>query len=294
MKTHKDRFAVFILSHGRPNKVKTFSTIRRQHYTGEIFIIIDNEDSTIDDYRAIYGDQVIVFDKASVAATFDECDNFNIPRKAVVYARNACFSIAEQLGIKYFLQLDDDYGLFQYRFSPDLKPSYYYARDLDKLFRYTLDFYKSIPALTIAFAQGGDFLGGSNGGEMASLHLKRKAMNTFFCSTERPFQFIGRINEDVTAYVTLGYRGHLIFTVFNSSIVQVPTQAQSGGMTELYKDHGTFVKSFYTVMNAPSCVSIYEMGESVKRLHHKINWENAVPVIIGEQHRKLSSDGISS
>jgi len=40
-------FAVFILSHGRPNDVITYKTIIKQGYTGKIFIILDNEDNTI-------------------------------------------------------------------------------------------------------------------------------------------------------------------------------------------------------------------------------------------------------
>ena len=35
----------------------------------------------------------------------------------------------------------------------------------------------------------------------------RKAMNSFICSVDRPFQFVGRINEDVNTYVLLGSRG---------------------------------------------------------------------------------------
>lgn len=284
-----DDFAVFILTHGRPDNVMTYKTLQRQYIPAAVYIVIDNEDKAADQYLERYGKQVVVFNKAEIAATFDECDNFNIARKAVVYARNACFGIAESLGIKYFLQLDDDYSNFQYRFNSKLQPSYSMPRNLDRLFKIIVGYYKSIPALTIALAQGGDLLGGDNGGELKRLYLKRKAMNSFFCSTDRPFKFIGRINEDVTTYVVLGHRGKLIFTMYNSNIVQAETQTQGGGMTELYQDYGTYIKSFYTVMNAPSCVKIYELGNSIKRLHHRINWNNAVPVIINERHRIASN-----
>jgi hypothetical protein len=285
MKT-TDKFACFILTHGRPDNVKTFNTLRKQGYTGDIYLIVDNEDSTLKAYQKQYGDKVIVFDKAAIAQTLDECDNFNIGRKSVVYARNACFDIARELGIRYFLQLDDDYNHFEYRFTPDLKPSYYHAENLDRLFTIVLDYYKSIPALTIALAQGGDMIGGAESTSIKTLNLKRKAMNTFFCSIDRPFQFVGRINEDVNTYVALGNRGNLIFTIYNASIVQTPTQSQSGGMSDIYHDTGTYIKSFYTVMNSPSCVIVYEMGDTVRRMHHRINWKAAVPVIISERHRK--------
>lgn len=109
-----DNFAVFILSHGRPNKVDTYKSLMRAGYTGKIYIIIDNEDETAEKYYHNFGDKVIMFDKAAIAETFDEGDNFE-DRRAVVYARNACFNIAKELGITYFMELDDDYTAFMFR-----------------------------------------------------------------------------------------------------------------------------------------------------------------------------------
>jgi hypothetical protein len=42
------------------------------------------------------------------------------------------------------------------------------------------------------------------------------------------------------------------------------------------------VKSFYTVMAAPSCTTIGLFGRIHQRLHHKIDWRKAVPLIIPE------------
>lgn len=102
-----EKFAAFILTHGRPDKVTTFQTLRKQGYTGKIYIIVDNEDEAIDAYRERFGDSVIVFDKLAISKTFDNGDNFD-DRRTVIYARNASFGIAEGLGLDYFLQLDDD------------------------------------------------------------------------------------------------------------------------------------------------------------------------------------------
>jgi len=279
------KYAVFILTHGRPHNVLTHGTLRKMGYTGDIYIIVDNEDATIDEYRAIYGDKVIVFDKLAISKTFDTGDNFE-DRRAVIYARNACFDIAREMGVEYFLQLDDDYYWFGYHFTSGLTYEPRTIRNLDALFNLIWEFYKSIPALTIAMAQGGDFMGGARSAAGQALRLKRKAMNTFFCSTSRPFQFIGRINEDVNTYTTLGNRGGLFFTFFNAKMDQSDTQKASGGMTELYEDSGTYIKSFYTVMYQPSFVKIYEMGTHRKRLHHRIDWPCAVPKILSESYRK--------
>lgn len=287
MSMESDRFAVFILTHGRPTNVKTFRTLRRQGYTGDIYIIIDNEDETAGQYRQFFGDKVIVFDKAAIAQTFDEGDNFN-DRRAVIYARNASFQIAKDLGLKYFLQLDDDYSEFSFKYSSKLVYQDRNVKDLDRLFAVILDYYQSIPALTIAMSQGGDFIGGICSYTAEKLWLKRKAMNSFFCSVDRPFQFFGRVNEDVNTYVTLGNRGSLIFTFFNTSLNQESTQVSKGGMSEMYLDTGTYVKSFYAVMYAPSCVKLGQLGTTHARIHHHIKWEDAVPCIVGEEHRKAS------
>jgi hypothetical protein len=246
---------------------------------------VDNEDTTIDQYREAYGKQVIVFDKLAVAQTFDEAGNFD-DRRAVVYARNASFQIAKDLGLDYFLQLDDDYSLFDYRFTKGLAYAQKRILNLDKVFGHLLDFYKSIPAVTIAMGQSGDFIGGKDSTIAKSIKTKRKAMNTFFCATDKPFQFVGRINEDVNTYVSVGNRGGLFLTILQVSITQGTTQSNEGGMTGLYLDSGTYVKSFYTVMFNPSCVTIRKLGHVSPRLHHHIDWRYAVPKIISERHRK--------
>jgi hypothetical protein len=146
-----------------------------------------------------------------------------------------------------------------------------------------LAYYESMPVLSIAMSQGGDFLG-DNGGHAS--WVKRKAMNSFICSVDRPFSFMGRINEDVNTYTNLGRRGELFMTIGAVQLGQKQTQKNSGGMTELYLDSGTYVKSFYSVMYAPSCVKISLMGASHKRIHHQVTWNNAAVKILHEKYRK--------
>lgn len=283
-------FACFILTHGRPDKVITYRQLKKQGYTGRIYLLVDNEDKTLEGYRQKFGEEVIVFDKADIASRYDEGDNFN-DRRAVFYARNACHEIARSLGLAFYLQLDDDYSLFVHKFTSHLAYQERPIKSLDKVFAAVLDYFQSIPATTMALGQNGDFFGGKNSNYAHTLRIKRKAMNTFFCSTARPFSFVGRVNEDVNTYVSLGNRGELIFSIFSAAIIQESTQQSSGGMTELYLSQGTYVKSFYTVMYAPSCVKISEIGQTVRRIHHKITWANAVPKIISEEHRKRPRTG---
>ena len=246
--------------------------------------MIDNEDETADEYRKVFGERVEMFDKAEVASEIDEADNFS-NRQAILYARNACFDVAERLGLEYFVQLDDDYSKFEHR----LNGAGEYVTDamlrLDAVFDALIDYLSATPFLSIALAQGGDFIGGNDNTQR---HIPgRKCMNSFICCTARRFQFGGRINEDVNTYVTLGSRGVLFLTVKHASLVQTTTQATKGGMTETYLDGGTYAKSFYSVMHSPSSVMVRMMGDKHRRIHHKVNWRNAVPLILPESTRKV-------
>lgn len=282
----ENSFVAFILTHGRPQRVSTVKALRRFGYTGEIRIVIDDEDNKEKEYRELYGNDVVKFCKKDIAKTFDEGDNFN-DRRAIIYARNACFDIARELGFKYFIELDDDYNEFSYKFDRDMNFKESPIKNLDAIFDAMIDFYKSVPIKSIAMAQKGDFIGGAAGAFARDIKLRRKCMNTFICSTERPFQFIGRINEDVNTYTRMGNVGNLFFTIPHIAINQKQTQANKGGMTELYLDSGTYVKSFYSVMYLPSAVKIAEMGSKHRRIHHRINWRCAVPVIVDERFKKI-------
>jgi hypothetical protein len=210
----------------------------------------------------------------------------NFPNKrGVVYARNACFGIAEQLGLEYFAEFDDDYDRFEYRFielgkkKPKLGTSR--VKNLDKIFDAMLEYLDATKAKTVAMAQGGDFIGGVYG--RSSSELLRKAMNGFFCRTDRQFEFSGRMNEDAVTYALLGSRGDLFLTETSVMLHQKETQSRAGGMTELYKDNGTYVKSFYSVIANPSSVTIKDMGNVDRRIHHSIDGRYTYPKILSER-----------
>jgi hypothetical protein len=274
-----DTFAVFILTHGRPDNVITFKTLQKCGYTGKLFFIVDDEDKTVDRYISNFGrERVIVFRKKEVADACDEGNNFD-ERRTILMARNACFDIAKAIGVTHFLQLDDDYYYFGYRFETGARK----ITNLNAAFAIVLSYYKAANITSIAFGQGGDHIGGFSG-----IKLKRKCMNSFFCSTERPFRFVGAMNEDVNTFTTLGSRGSLFLTFTGLQLDQKDTQSQASGITEMYLRFGTFCKAFTTVMMMPASVKVSMMNTSNPRIHHAINWKATVPCIIRSENRKTA------
>ena len=285
---------MLILSHGRADRISTYQALRNSGYTGKVYIVIDNLDKTQDEYRSQYGNDVVVFDKPKVAEACDSFDNFE-GFKAILYARNASWGIAKKLRLTHFVQLDDDYTKFEYRFNQKLQYVYQDGlschpgvRNLDTVFGAILDFLDASNADTVAMTQGGDFIGGLGNPCTLSIMLLRKAMNSFFCRTDRPFQFIGRMNEDVSTYTHKGSTGLVMLSINQVSLVQKQSQGTPGGMSDVYLGAGTYVKSFYTVMCQPSSVVVTSMGNDNPRLHHNVRWRNTVPKIVKESLRRVS------
>lgn len=277
-------FVVFILTHGRPDSVYTIKALRKTNYTGPIVLVIDNEDDTAERYYQNFGrENVYMFDKKAKAKEIDGMDQSE-DRRAIVYARCACYDIAKNLGYKYFLELDDDFDSFRARIPIGDQLLSSHIKDFDKLVDIMLEFLETSQADTVAFAQCGDFIGGV-GSMVCRKRLVRKAMNSFFCTTDKPIVWSGRMNEDVTAYVTQGSRGKLFFTIADIALNQLSTQSLSGGMSDVYSGSGTYIKSFYSVMSSPSCVKVYVIGPVHKRIHHLIDWECAVPKIISSKFK---------
>lgn len=270
-------FVVFILTHGRPNKVKTWSTLKKCGYTGQIYLVVDNEDPCIGEYIENFGSENIkVFDKKGMMSSVDNGNNFG-NTNVILYARNACFQIAKKMGITYFMQLDDDYYYFGYRYNTGAR----IIKNIDAVFDSMIKFYQRTDIKSIAFSQGGDHIGGFSG-----IKLLRKCMNSFLCSTQRPFDFVGSMNEDVNTYITLGHKGDLFFTFTNIQLDQKDTQSNEGGMTKEYELSGTYIKSFQSVVMHPSGTRVSMMNSTNTRIHHTIKWKNTAPKIVDEKYKK--------
>lgn len=288
----RDDFTVFIVSHGRANKILTIEALRKCGYTGTIHIIIDDKDDQADLYRQKFGSMVVQFDKEEAARKTDSLGNFNDLR-SVVFARNAAYDIAQDLGFKYFLVLDDDYRGFAFRADHQLK----YAKRietkrLDAVLDAMLQYYEQAKAIDIlAIQQAGDFIGGEDQ-IIRGIRMKRKTMNFFLSCVDRRVWFTGLLNDDVNTYTLHGSRGRLFFSTYQMALEQQETQSQKGGLTDLYVHYGTYIKSFSTVMIHPSGVKISTTGDPRSphyRIHHRTRWKNVTPMILDIQHKKVPS-----
>ena len=67
-------FCIFILTHGRPQKVYTWDTLKSCGNEYPVFLIVDDEDKTKEEYEKMYPGRVIVFSKLDEASRLDTPD----------------------------------------------------------------------------------------------------------------------------------------------------------------------------------------------------------------------------
>jgi hypothetical protein len=279
----RDDFCVFILSYDRPDSVPTVKLLDRSGYTGDWYIVIDHE-SDIEPYRSAWGQENVVYlDKENALPDLDRGDNQN-RRDCNVYARYQSFDLATDLGYEYFALFDDDYNNFRYRWDENGEyDGTIKVQDMDTMFDHMVEYLDRAELDSIATSQGGDWIGGERAhiaNNQGDITAKRKVMNTFVCKADRPFDFRGTINEDVNTYVRAAQLGKVFLTPNLISVEQENTQQHDGGLTDIYLDSGTYMKSFYTVLYSPSSVQLSKMGVSNNRIHHFINWNASVPKIV--------------
>jgi len=276
----------------------TYRTLRVFGWTGPIRILCSDDDPQLEEYRNRYPGEVLVFSKNEYRSKVDEGQNYTAAQGAPLYARRAIHDLVTPDMADVVWELDDDY---YYITSVTNRDGQAYVSIINKLC-FSLDyilskiavFFKHTPAVRmLAFAQAGDFYSSALENNIyfsrGVIHFQdRKAMNSFFYRTlDPPLPFAGTLNDDVNMYLDLALRHPVpVFTYPLFIIVQGVTQQNRGGMTDIYRRDGTFVKSMHTVIRYPAAVRVKPLKST--RWHHFINWNRIQTKIISEKFKKNS------
>jgi len=282
----RDDFGIFIVSHARAEEVldNTLKVLQRGRYTGQWWIVVDDEDPQLDLYKELWSKRLLIFSKKEMLDTIDLCDNFYEDRKTVLFARNKCYDLARELGLTYFAMLDDDLKAIHYRFVENGKLRGAHVTNLDELCDAVIKFLEVSGAKIVAFGQDGDFIGGAKG--RFKQKVIRRAVNSFFCKVDRPVQFRGRIYEDTIANITLGMRGDLFFTILDVQTSQRAMGKLKGGMKEAYDYYSYYVAAFYNVMNAPGVAKVLVTHKDKRRFINSYAWDKYVVPILDEKYKR--------
>lgn len=245
------RFAIFILTNGRPNHQYTLEFLRKS-FNDDVFLLCDNEDKTLKEYQKNYGDKVLVFDKNEWVSKSDQMDNFQ-SKKTVLYARNAVFQIAKDMGYDYFAMVDDDVTGLSFRYEKDGKLVGKPVKDFDKVSSAILEAMDNTGTDFFSFGLDKIYIGGLANGQYQKKIID-KVYCFVFCRTEQQHFYKGIMNEDEIHNILSMSVGTLVKT---TTLIQIQTKPigrdSVGGNAETYNENGyySYVRNFYPIIAFP-------------------------------------------
>ena len=285
----RDDFAIFICTHGRPDKQLTLDTLKRTGYTGKWYLVLDDTDETIQSYIDNFDtNNIIVFNKNHYinCEKYDNGDN-KLHDKCIVYAKRAVEDIAKFLGCKYFVIADDDVSSLSIRVPIDGKLRNVVINNLDDILEAHIKLFSNNVA-TIGFGITYYYFGGVS--TFSYDNLSKRFL---------PYQFIIRnsavevnwlswfAEDDVT-----GFQSSMIGNVWLISLyvmmrcANVGDVTLNGGMVEIYRESpDKYNLNFNVVKYCPDRILLKfnkKTGtfELIKHMH------NCFPKILNGRYKK--------
>ena len=276
---------IYIISKGRP-QCRTAKTLTKINYPGEWFIVCGNNDETLEQYLANWGeDHVKVFDWYDEVKRTDTMDNFgfdSMPSGACP-VRNATAEISRRRCERRHWQFDDDYTGFQVFDDKTGKRPHCDGKRLAECMEAIAEFADrcglsncGFPPSTIETCKDG------------ALGLARRVFNAHNLPSggELFVPWHARLNDDLINAINVWRTGHIELSVKCLAMNMPPTQSVGGGLTDIYRDEGTVRKTAYAVMAAPGQVKLVDR---FGRYHHSADWKRIVPKIVSDEYAKLEN-----
>lgn len=273
-------FAVLILTHGRAHDQVTFNELEKHGYTGNVYLVIDDLDEQRDEYERLYGDSVIVFEKREYAKRVDTMTTEDELR-SVVFARNAAYDIAGDLGLSYFAMFDDDLSSFTFRYVRDGRLVSAPVTEFDALFESMVGFLDTTGVTSLNIASSGALIGGLQGvyGNGMCWNINQ----AFVVRADDRLKFVGILNEDMNALLLGKDAGQVMLEAYAITKSTPQRGTNEGGLHGLYDDNRQYVRDFYSVIIDPSSLRIIVSRDGTSLRKSKALM---YPKIISDRHRK--------
>ena len=279
-------FAIFILTHERPDKQSTLSNLIMQGYTGDWYLVVDDEDKSIDKYIENFGEEKILkFNKQSFINMTDTGQQ--VPSRAcIVYAKNFVEYYVKEFATqyKYYVLADDDITRFRFRyFENDKLKSLVMNHNIDQAFEAYIDFMEKGQFAAISPGTVQYFLVGFDILEPEYVMRRRVCYNFVFRNRDYPVDWKFAMNEDSVTAIQQNKLGQRWLQVPFFQVDIVPISTAPGGMKETYDNMGTYERVMYIVMSSPDSCSVMEYKEEFLL---RLNRDNAFAKIISGKYKK--------
>lgn len=280
----KLNFKIFITSHNSPKECVSACSLRTAGYTGEICIVIDDEDPKFYEYSYYYGQNLFVFNKQKYVDKLDIGMSKSNPQlAAVLYARAAVEDYAKELGIDYFIVMDDDIYGFRYRYVDGEKLCSKPVEKFDNVIDNYIQFMRDTNSICLSFANDGSFIGGADVVTSGKMLERRSCHTLFLRDTSKEFEWKFAVNEDYVSSLLYANIGELMFTLpFVQRNISGMNDRQEG-MHDLYESTTEFQRAFYNVIACPWTCTVTEYKN-----HFVVRTDKntAYPKIVSSEYRR--------
>ena len=277
--------AVFICTHGRPDTQHTLHLLRKSGYTGKIYLVLDDEDETYNSYHQNfnYCDDICQFNKQFYIDKSDTGTNEN-QRKCILYAKNFCEDMAQDMKLDAFVIADDDILNFRFRYPEDdsLKSQKVLTTMddvMDAYYQAMIDC--NMVATGFGFTQF--YFSGTESFGNENMQKYRVPYNFVFRNAKHKVDWMSWFGEDIITAVYYGRIGQLWTALPYVQQEIVALASASGGMKDTYDGNSSARLAMQNIMYLPAELkTFYYQGKfmaSIKR-------DKAFPKLISSSFKK--------
>lgn len=280
------KFAVFICTHGRPDKQLTLNTLRKCGYDGKIYLVLDDTDNTIQNYINNYNaDDIIVFDKNYYINSCKDIGDNKGHYKCILYAKNAVEDIAQDLNLDAFMVVDDDITNFRYRYVEDSKLRSLQVTNLSDVIDAYADYIVDNNIKCFGFCGASHYFAGTSVYDIDKLIDNRYPYQVYIRNTKYKLDWISWYGEDdITMLLdecTGGFWLNLPFVQYDC--VMVGDTSKSGGMVDEYKNNSSYMLN---IVKKQFCPSQLKLRPYKDRFITTINKTTSCVKLISDSYKK--------
>lgn len=273
--------AVFIITHNRAEKQLTFNCLRKAGYSGEIYLVVDNQDKELEIYKKNYKDKLLIFDKKEYAVNVDTHIN-KFPMNGALFARNACVDFAKKLRKKFYFVCDDDIRRLNIKDGHSGKMvTQKISKNVDKVIESLVRYLEDTNITAIGMPEDGAYIGGMNG--YVKDGVKFTLSKFMLYRTDDPVIYESIMWEDTAAVIRDLQIGKVEFSPMILSTNTPENGTNAGGCKEMYAKSSNYTNVFMVLMSRPDVIMIVPKKNDFTM---KINSKALRPYILNERYRK--------
>lgn len=276
-------YSVFIISHGRADRVETYDTLRNAGYHGPINIVVDTDDEK--EYRERFGRDVIAFDKDMIREKADTIYPYKLNSSAL-YSRIFVEMCADQImSTNAYIVLDDDITNFRHRYIENGSIKTAPVVNITKVFDNYIEYMLTANIATLSFIYNMFFVSGVeclNRRVADSRHTYQIHIRNLNCKVD----WTALANNDTITELNTMKLGYLWWSLPFIDFDAVPMNTKSGGMKEVYDSVSDYEKNFLAVISCPNCCKVGYSESTRGKIRIVEDKHTSYPMIVSSRYRK--------